>query len=153
MPSIEELSVAIEYIKKDIKELNKKTEDINNFKMDIFALSQSVTNLTDTVKVSNEEMNKAINKLAEIVEKQQRELENQKRKSDEIVEDFSKKIEDVKRAPERKAYEENKEFWKVVKTYAIQGIIYLLILGAGAFIGNIASDYKNNQSQVIQQSK
>ena len=145
MASVEELNVKMTHAEQDIKELKDAMKEVKNeikefsdLKSEIRIINTNISTLANTVNSNNISTNKSISDLAKIVEKQGQEIVNQKDRDNEFLIKFTNTVEEIKNAPAQMALKEREDTRKTLKDYAIKGIIALILLGIGCYIGGIA---------------
>ena len=159
MASIEELNVKMTHTEQDIKELKDEMKSVKNeikefsdLKSEIRIINTNISTLANTVNSNNISTNKSISDLAKIVEKQGQEIVNQKDRDNEFLLKFTNTVEEIKNAPAQMALKEREATRKTLKDYAIKGIIALILLGLGCYIGGIAGN-KHKEEIRYEQSK
>ena len=159
MASIEELNVKMTHTEQDIKELKDEMKSVKNeikefsdLKSEIRIINTNISTLANTVNSNNISTNKSISDLAKIVEKQGQEIVNQKDRDNEFLIKFTNTVEEIKNAPAQMALEEREATRKTLKDYAVKGIIALILLGLGCYIGGLAGN-KHIEETRFEQSK
>ena len=159
MASIEELNVKMTHTEQDIKELKDEMKSVKNeikefsdLKSEIRIINTNISTLANTVNSNNISTNKSISDLVKIVEKQGQEIVNQKDRDNEFLLKFTNTVEEIKNAPAQMALKEREATRKTLKDYAIKGIIALILLGLGCYIGELAGN-KHIEETRYEQSK
>ena len=159
MASIEELNVKMTHTEQDIKELKDEMKSVKNeikefsdLKSEIRIINTNISTLANTVNSNNISTNKSISDLVKIVEKQGQEIVNQKDRDNEFLLKFTNTVEEIKNAPAQMALKEREATRKTLKDYAIKGVIALILLGLGCYIGGLAGN-KHIEEMRYEQSK
>ena len=159
MATIEELNVKVTHTEQEIKELKDEMKSVKNeikefsdLKSEIRIINTNISTLANTVNSNNISTNKSISDLAKIVERQGQEIVNQKDRDTEFLLKFTNTVEEIKNAPAQMALEERESTRKTLKDYAIKGIIALILLGLGCYMGGVAGN-KHIEETRYEQSK
>ena len=159
MATIEELNVKVTHTEQEIKELKDEMKSVKNeikefsdLKSEIRIINTNISTLANTVNSNNISTNKSISDLAKIVEKQGQEIVNQKDRDNVFLLKFTNTVEEIKNAPAQMALKEREATRKTLKDYAIKGIIALILLGLGCYIGGLAGN-KHIEETRYEQSK
>ena len=157
MATIEELNVKVTHTEQEIKELKDEMKSVKNeikefsdLKSEIRIINTNISTLANTVNSNNISTNKSISDLAKIVERQGQEIVNQKDRDNEFLLKFTNTVEEIKNAPAQMALKERESTRKTLKDYVIKGIIALILLGLGCYIGGIAESRQMNNTQYMQ---
>ena len=157
MATIEELNVKVTHTEEEIKELKDEMKSVKNeikefsdLKSEIRIINTNISTLANTVNSNNISTNKSISDLVKIVEKQGQEIVNQKDRDNEFLLKFTNTVEEIKNAPAQMALEERESTRKTLKDYAIKGVIALILLGLGCYIGGVAQSKNVNNTQYEQ---
>ena len=157
MATIEELNVKVTHTEEEIKELKDEMKSVKNeikefsdLKSEIRIINTNISTLANTVNSNNISTNKSISDLAKIVEKQGQEIVNQKDRDNEFLLKFTNTVEEIKNAPAQMALEERESTRKTLKDYAIKGVIALILLGLGCYIGGVAQSKAVNNVEYEQ---
>lgn len=159
MATIEELNVKVTHTEQEIKELKDEMKSVKNeikefsdLKSEIRIINTNISTLANTVNSNNISTSQSISDLAKIVEKQGQEIVNQKDRDNEFLLKFTNTVEEIKNAPAQMALKERESTRKTLKDYAIKGIIALILLGLGCYVGGIAGN-KHIEETRYEQSK
>ena len=159
MASIEELNVKVTHTEQEIKELKDEMKSVKNeikefsdLKSEIRIINTNISTLANTVNSNNISTNKSISDLVKIVDKQGQDIVNHKDRDNEFLLKFTNTVEEIKNAPAQMALKEREATRKTLKDYAIKGVIALILLGLGCYIGGLAGN-KHIEEIQYKQSK